>query len=92
MELTYDQSAEDFRVEIREWLADNLPAGWVEAAERGEALELSDDERKAFNEGWPTKLFGGGWICATWPEEYGGKGLSVIESVVLNEELSLIHI
>ena len=91
MELTYDQAAEDFRVEIREWLADNLPKGWVEAAEQGEALDMSDEERKAFNEEWPTKLFGGGWICATWPEEYGGKGLSTLQGVVLAEEFARVR-
>ena len=30
----------------------------------------------------------GGWICASWPNEYGGKGLSLIEQVVLNEEFA----
>ena len=24
----------------------------------------------------PSQLYEGGWICATWPKEYGGKGLS----------------
>jgi alkylation response protein AidB-like acyl-CoA dehydrogenase len=91
MELTYDQAAEDFRGEIREWLADNLPKGWVESAERGEALDMSDEERKAFNEEWPTKLFSGGWICATWPEEYGGKGLSTLQGVVLAEEFARVR-
>ena len=34
------------------------------------------------------KLYGGGWICATWPKEYGGKGLSTMEGVVLAEEFA----
>jgi alkylation response protein AidB-like acyl-CoA dehydrogenase len=91
MQLTYDEAAEDFRVEIRAWLAENLPAGWVEAAERGESLELTDEERRAFNEQWPAKLFTGGWICATWPEEYGGKGLSTLQGVVLAEEFARVR-
>ena len=45
-------------------------------------------ERKAFHESWSEKLFEGGWICASWPTEYGGKGLSIIENVVLNEEFA----
>jgi alkylation response protein AidB-like acyl-CoA dehydrogenase len=49
---------------------------------------MSSAERKAFNEGWPTKLFEGGWICATWPVEYGGKGLSTLQGVVLAEEFA----
>ena len=49
---------------------------------------MTDDERKAFNEEWPKKLFEGGWICATWPKEYGGKGLTTMQGVVLAEEFA----
>ena len=34
------------------------------------------------------KLYEGGWICATWPQEYGGKGLSMMQGVVLAEEFA----
>ncbi len=37
---------------------------------------------------WTHKLHDGGWICATWPEEYGGKGLSTMQGVVLAEEFA----
>jgi len=46
------------------------------------------EERRAFNEGWNEKLFAGGWICAGWPVEYGGKGLTLLQQVVLNEEFA----
>jgi alkylation response protein AidB-like acyl-CoA dehydrogenase len=88
MALTYTPEAEAFRTEIRAWLRENLPAGWFDSVERGEAVELSPEERKAFNESWPSKLYEGGWICATWPKEYGGKGLSTMEGVVLAEEFA----
>ena len=29
-----------------------------------------------------------GWSCPTWPVEYGGKGLSPLEAVILTEELA----
>jgi alkylation response protein AidB-like acyl-CoA dehydrogenase len=90
MQLIYDDAAEAFRAEIREWLADNLPAGWVAAAERGEVFEMSPEERRDFNDTWPKKLFAGGWICATWPIEYGGKGLSTLQGVVLAEEFARV--
>ena len=90
MQLTYDADAEAFRAEIRGWLAANLPAGWVEAAERGEAPELTAEQRGEFNDAWPAKLFAGGWICATWPVEYGGKGLSTLQGVVLAEEFARV--
>jgi alkylation response protein AidB-like acyl-CoA dehydrogenase len=83
MDLTYPPEAESFRKEIRAWLEENLPAGWFEPG-----FSLTGDERREFNATWPTTLFEGGWICAGWPIEYGGKGLTLIEQVVLNEEFA----
>jgi alkylation response protein AidB-like acyl-CoA dehydrogenase len=83
MDLTYPPEAEKFRGEIRAWLKENLPKGWFD-----EGFELDAEQRKKFNEEWPDKLFAGGWICATWPKEYGGKGLSTMEGVVLAEEFA----
>ena len=37
---------------------------------------MTAEERAAFNEEWTEKLFKGGWICASWPIEYEGKGLT----------------
>jgi len=83
MDLAYTPEAEEFRVEIREWLSANLPSGWGD-----DDFEMTPDERKQFNEQWPKKLFAGGWICATWPKEYGGKGLTTMQGVVLAEEFA----
>ncbi len=83
MDLTYPPEAEAFRIEIRAWLEENLPDGWFD-----EGFELSGPDRTRFNEEWTEKLYGGGWICASWPQEYGGKGLSTMEAVVLNEEFA----
>ncbi len=83
MDLTYPSDAEAFRVEIRQWLHDSLPAGWFDPG-----FSMSGDDRKAFNASWPTTLFEGGWICATWPKEYGGKGLNTMQGVVLAEEFA----
>ena len=83
MDLTYPQEAETFRKEIRAWLEEALPAGWFEPG-----FSMSTKEREHFNETWTEKLFAGGWICAGWPVEYGGKGLSLMDQVVLNEEFA----
>jgi alkylation response protein AidB-like acyl-CoA dehydrogenase len=83
MDLSYPADAEAFRTEIRSWLEANLPAGWFDPG-----FEMSSADRKAFNDGWPAKLFEGGWICATWPVEYGGKGLTTMQGVVLAEEFA----
>lgn len=83
MDLSYSASDETFRAEIRGWLEANLPSGWFD-----EGFEMTSDERKAFNAAWPARLFEGGWICATWPAEYGGKGLATMQGVVLSEEFA----
>jgi alkylation response protein AidB-like acyl-CoA dehydrogenase len=83
MDLTYPPEAEEFRVEIRTWLEENLPEGWFD-----EGFQMSDAERGAWLEQWTAKLFEGGWICATWPKEYGGKGLTTMQGVVLAEEFA----
>ena len=81
MDLTYPDEAERFRTEIRAWLDANLPDDWGDR-------ELSSEEKAEFSKEWNAKLFEGGWICASWPEEYGGKGLSTMQNVVLNEEFA----
>ncbi|MGA1140057.1 MAG: acyl-CoA dehydrogenase family protein, partial [Ilumatobacteraceae bacterium] len=81
--ITYPPEVEAFRTEVRSWLEANLPQGWFD-----EGFELSAEARKKFNDEWPEKLHKGGWICATWPKEYGGKGLSTLQGVVLNEEFA----
>ncbi len=83
MDLTYPPEAEEFRIEIRQWLERNLPAGWFD-----DGFSMTDDERGEWLEQWTATLFEGGWICATWPTEYGGKGLTTMQGVVLSEEFA----
>jgi alkylation response protein AidB-like acyl-CoA dehydrogenase len=83
MDLTYPPEAEAFRLEVRAWLEDNLPEGWGTPG-----FFMTAEERAQFNKEWTPKLADGGWICASWPTEYGGRGLSIMESVVLNEEFA----
>jgi hypothetical protein len=85
VDLTYPPDAEEFRAEIATWLKENLPQGWGTPE-----FSMATEERKAFNEEWTEKLHAGGWICAGWPVEYGGKGLSLLQQVVLNEEFARV--
>jgi len=83
VDLTYPAEAEGFRREVRAWLEANLPSWWASAGEN-----LPAAERRAFNAEWVERLREGGWICATWPREYGGRGLSTIQAVVMTEEFT----
>src|SRR6202789_4082038 len=83
MDLTYPPEAEEFRLVIRDWLTENLPDGWGKPE-----FTMTPEERAEFNQAWTAKLFAGGWICASWPTEYGGKGLTLLQQVVLTEEFA----
>ena len=83
MDLNYPTETEPFRKEVHSWLEENLPDGWFD-----DGFTMSPEERRTFNETWNEKLFAGGWICAGWPVEYGGKGLTLLQQVVLNEEFA----
>ncbi len=85
MDLTYPPEAEAFRAATRAWLEANLPEGWGTPSFAPDA-----EARAAWAAEWNKKLYEGGWICASWPEEYGGRGLSLMESVVLNEEFARV--
>jgi len=85
MDLTYPPEAEEFRGVIGSWLEENLPHGWGTPG-----FSMTPEERSTFNQQWTAKLFAGGWICASWPTEYGGKGLTLLQQVVLNEEFARV--
>jgi alkylation response protein AidB-like acyl-CoA dehydrogenase len=79
----YEGEAAGFRAEVRDWLTENLPGDWPPRADG-----QSPEERAKFRQEWNEKLCAAGWICASWPAEYGGRGLSQLESLILAEEFS----
>jgi len=83
MDLDLPAEVDEVRAEVRAWLAAHLPTGWL--ADPG---SVSLDERAEVAAGWSQRLFEGRWICPTWPRGYGGRGLSTIEAVAVDEELA----
>jgi alkylation response protein AidB-like acyl-CoA dehydrogenase len=81
----YDDEVEGFRQEVREWLAANLPPGWGD-----DDFQLSEPDRETFRLDWNRLLVRDGWICASWPVEYGGRGLSQLETLALTEEFARV--
>ena len=82
----------DFRSETRSWLAANCPAG----LRRGGGGGYTAGGRQAVYRNPDTKLWldrmaERGWTAPTWPKEYGGGGLDVATSRVLDEEMRRIN-
>ena len=82
VDLTYPAEAEAFRREVRAFLAAALPPGWTGVG------SLPADEVGPFTDRWRSLLHEHGLIGVAWPREYGGRGLSKLEQVVLVEELA----
>jgi len=81
---TPEQAA--FRVEVRSWLEQNAePKKAI-----GEALfdrrKLSEAEYIQQAQAWQKKKAEAGWAAMHWPEEYGGRGATPIETVIYSEE------
>jgi alkylation response protein AidB-like acyl-CoA dehydrogenase len=84
MNFEYGDEHEAFRQELHEWLAENLPEGWRD----GEQQVPEVEERERFLRDWQRTLYDGGWAGVHWPEEYGGRGASLVEQTVYREEMA----
>ena len=72
-----------FRLEVRRWLAKNLPPGWGTPGYRGPDTAA---ERMRFTRWWQGRLFEGGWSGLAWPKAYGGRELGILEQMIWGEE------
>jgi alkylation response protein AidB-like acyl-CoA dehydrogenase len=81
------KGVEEFRAEVREWLADNLVGEF--AALKG--LGGPGRENEAFEErrAWNQHLAAAGLTCLGWPVEHGGRGLSVAHRVAFYEQYAI---
>jgi len=85
MDLAFSASEQKFREEIRAWIAGNLPPNWGTPAF---PEPKTFDERLEFSRGWERTLSDAGWAGLSWPKEYGGRGATLIESVIFSQEMA----
>lgn len=82
MDLRYSKQDEEFRSELRAWLAREVPT-------HGPPPKEGDwPARRAYDTGWQRKLFEGGYAGINWPTEYGGRGAPLSEQLVYYEEIA----
>jgi alkylation response protein AidB-like acyl-CoA dehydrogenase len=91
MRWTIEDTSEqqDFRAGFRSWLADNLPEGWMEAADGGDDDTLEKLKAKSgFNPfSWQGTIGSSPYAAPLWPEEYGGLSGEVWMQQVIRTEL-----
>jgi alkylation response protein AidB-like acyl-CoA dehydrogenase len=66
--------------EVRSFLAENMPDPL--------AVPADFDERIAWLREWQRKLHGAGLVNVAWPKEHGGRGATLGEQMVVEEELA----
>ncbi len=79
MDLSFSPSEEHFRSELRGWLAANPPGPEPEILDRW----------VAYGKSWQRKLYEAGWCGLHWPTEYGGRGATLIEQIIFQQEMAL---
>src|SRR5712692_3652580 len=87
MDFSYTPEQESFRAEIRSWLKANLPPELCvddPADERVAPNRAIFEKRRAFQ----AMLAAAGWVGLSWPKQYGGRGVTLIEQVIYDEEYS----
>ncbi len=82
MEPTYSPEAEVFREKVQAFLAEHLPSNWAGIG------ALDEEAAMQFMHEWRGTLRDNQYLAPNWPAEYGGAGLSSLESVILAEEFS----
>ena len=85
MNFDFSEQEESFRKDVRAWLEGNLPADL-----RGKAFASSraDREEVARLRQWQKTMCEAGYVGRDWPREFGGRDATLVEQVILYQELA----
>jgi alkylation response protein AidB-like acyl-CoA dehydrogenase len=78
MDLDVTAAEGAFRTEARDWLAARVPSVPLPSLETAEGF--------AAHREWEGTLFAGRWSVVSWPEQFGGRGSSLLEWLIFEEE------
>jgi alkylation response protein AidB-like acyl-CoA dehydrogenase len=87
MDFTLTPEQQSFRDEVRGWLKNNLSESW--AARLRQGSDIPRPEAYGLLRDWQRRMYEAGFVGLTWPKEYGGRGLTFMEEMILHEELAL---
>jgi alkylation response protein AidB-like acyl-CoA dehydrogenase len=85
MDFDFSEQEEAFRKEVRHWLEQNLPD---ELRGRAFAASRADrDEVRRLRE-WQKRMYEAGFCGMDWPRAFGGRGATLVEQVILYQEMA----
>jgi alkylation response protein AidB-like acyl-CoA dehydrogenase len=85
MDFQLSAAEEAFRRELRRWLAEHLPQDLCldDASDDRVAHDRETFERRR---AWQKTLHAAGYVGISWPKEYGGRGATLMEQMIFEEE------
>src|SRR5213594_1277531 len=85
MNFDFSDREEAFRKEVRGWLEANLPDDL-----RGRAFAASRADRDEVRKlrAWQKQMCEAGYVGLDWPREFGGRGATIVEMVILYQEMA----
>jgi len=78
VDLTLSPQEQAFRDELRAWVEANHPGPEPDG----------DEAAFEFRIAWQRKVHEAGWAGVSWPTEYGGRGATLVEQAIFNEEMT----
>jgi alkylation response protein AidB-like acyl-CoA dehydrogenase len=85
MDFQFTEAQEAFRKEVRQWLERHLPD---ELRGSGFAASRADVEELKQLRAWQKQLAEAGYVGMDWPREFGGRGASIVEMIILYQEMA----
>src|SRR5580658_6657024 len=83
MNFDFSPDQTELRAQLRQFLNEELPRGWVGIWHGPDGAPTSAKVT--------AEMGRRGWLTYYWPEEFGGKGGSVWDQTVIQEELFARH-
>ena len=86
--MNFDFTVEEnrFRDTLRAWLDQNAPALLADGPQYADSEKRWERAMR-----WHRALFNAGWVGIYWPKEYGGRGATLVEQYLHEEEMDRIN-
>ena len=85
MNFEFSEKEEAFRKEVRAWLERHVPDDL-----RGKSFAASRADRDEVRRlrAWQKTMYEAGYVGMDWPVEFGGKGATIVDQLILFQEMS----
>jgi alkylation response protein AidB-like acyl-CoA dehydrogenase len=85
MDLSFTPEEQAFRAEVRDFLANEVPARLTAKVRAGQRLTKADLQE------WHALLNARGWLANHWPKEWGGPGWTAVQKFIFEHDCALAY-